>query len=88
MALKKGQKIPRPDIFGIENGYEDFVVLAEGQQFYETPETWELWQESPQPTFIIRFLKREYSRAFVEREGKHLLIVYYDGEPIAEYEEK
>lgn len=54
--MKKGEKIKRLDVFGLVTEKVDYV-LGEGQYFYETPKTWELWQEQGPPWFIGRFLK-------------------------------
>lgn len=44
--VRKGQKLPRPNVVSLDTGaylYEK----CNGQMFYETPKTWELWQEEP-----------------------------------------
>lgn len=50
--IRKGEKLPRPQVESLDTGAYIHEVSA-GQMFYETPRTWELWQEEP-----LRFLRR------------------------------
>ena len=40
-------RVARPDIISILHIHIGGIWLSEGQQFYKTPRTWELWQEKP-----------------------------------------
>jgi hypothetical protein len=44
--IHKGKKLPRPDVEALVTQEADYCI-SEGQMFYETPKTWELWQEQP-----------------------------------------
>jgi len=41
--------VAQPDIVGLLHFRIGGIELSEGQQFYKTPRTWELWQETPLP---------------------------------------
>jgi len=64
------------------------VVVMDGQLVYETPRTYELWQESPSLMFLARFLKAHIDALIVRGGDKSKMIVYIDGQPIAEYKEQ
>lgn len=51
-TVRKGEKLPRPNVVSLDTGAY-LHERCDGQQFYETPKTWELWQEEP-----LRFLRR------------------------------
>ena len=42
----------RPDIISLLHIRIGNIWLSEGQQFYKTDKTWELWQETPLPRRI------------------------------------
>jgi len=45
--MTEQQRIARPDIISLLHITIGGIWLSEGQQFYKTPKTWELWQEMP-----------------------------------------
>jgi hypothetical protein len=54
--VRKGQKIPRPNVVSLDTG--DWVwEKVNGQMFYETPKTWELWQEGELPRYLRKWNK-------------------------------
>lgn len=44
--MKKVEKVKRLDVFGLVTEKVDYLK-SDNQNFYETPRTWELWQEEP-----------------------------------------
>jgi hypothetical protein len=47
MPMTETVRIPRPDVISLLHITIGGIFLSEGQQFYKTPKTWELWQETP-----------------------------------------
>ena len=45
--MTETQRVARPDIISLLHIHIGGIWLSDGQQFYKTPRTWELWQETP-----------------------------------------
>ena len=62
-------RIPRPDVISLLHLTIGGIWLSPGQQFYKTPKTWELWQETPVLRRLTFWLDRSIVGEMYQKES-------------------